>query len=66
MVVSPWATVSIDGLPRGQRTRGADTLPAGVVHHVRFERNGFVSLDTAVTLEAGEQRLLRIELRKAP
>jgi len=62
MLVSPWAYVSIDGLPRGQRTRGVDTLPAGVAHHVRFERTGFATVDSTLTLRAGEQRLIRIQL----
>ena len=65
MIIGPaWAYVSIDGLPRGQRTRGVDTLPAGV-HHIRFERNGFAALDTSVTVRPGQAQLLNIELRRS-
>ena len=62
MLVQPWAFVSIGGLPRGQRTRGVDTVPAGVPLRLRFEREGFVRVDTIVTLRSGEQRLLRIQM----
>jgi serine/threonine protein kinase len=61
-LIQPWAYVSIGGLPRGQRTRGVDTVPAGVPHRLRFERPGFVTIDTIVTLRPGEQRLLRIQM----
>jgi serine/threonine protein kinase len=62
MLVTPWAYVSIDGLPRGQRTRGVDTLPAGRAHRLHFERVGFVTVDTTVMLRSGEQRLLKIQM----
>jgi hypothetical protein len=54
--------MSIDGLPRGQRTRGVDTLPSGVAHRLHFEREGFLPVDTTVTLPAGEQQLIRIQM----
>jgi serine/threonine protein kinase/uncharacterized protein YjdB len=63
MVVMPWAYVSINGLPRGQRTRGADTLPPGVVHRVHFERDGFISFDTTVTLRPGDRLRLTHQMR---
>ena len=62
MLVTPWANVTVDGVPRGQRTRGVDTLSAGVPHRLRFEHAGFVTMDTTTTLQPGEQRLLRIQL----
>jgi hypothetical protein len=62
MLVDPWAYVQVDGRARGQRVRGEDRLPAGL-HHFRFERNGFVTVDTTITLQPDEQRLLRIQLR---
>jgi hypothetical protein len=62
MLVTPWAYVSIDGLPRGQRTRGVDTLPGGRTYRVHFEREGFTSIDTTVTLRPGDQRQLRIQM----
>jgi serine/threonine-protein kinase len=67
LLVSPWANLTIDGVRRGQRTRGVDTVTAGVRHALRFEREGFQTVDTSVTLRAGEQRLLRIQMiRRAP
>jgi len=62
LLVSPWANLSIDGVRRGLRTRGEDTVTAGVRHRLRFEREGFVTVDTSVTLRPGEQRLLRIQM----
>lgn len=61
LIVPTWAYVSIDGIPRGQRTRGVDTVPSGT-HRVRLERSGFQSVDTTVTLRPGEQKLLRIHM----
>jgi hypothetical protein len=63
MVIVPWAYVSIDGLPRGQRTRGVDTLPSAVLHRVHFEREGFASFDTTVTLRPGERLRLTHQMR---
>ena len=62
MLITPWANVSIDGRSLGRRDRGEDTLPAGIPHRLRFERDGFVTVDTTVTLQPGEVRLLRILL----
>jgi uncharacterized protein YjdB/predicted Ser/Thr protein kinase len=62
LVAPAWAFVSIDGLPRGQRTRLADTLPSGVGHRLHVERDGFVIVDTTITLQPNEQRLVRILL----
>lgn len=62
LIVPAWAYMSIDGVPHGQRTRGTDTLTSGVAHRLRFEHAGFVTVDTTVTLRAGESHLLRIEM----
>jgi uncharacterized protein YjdB len=62
MLVNPWAYVVIDGRGRGQRVRGEERLPAGV-HRFRFERSGFITVDTTITLQPDEQRLLRIQMR---
>lgn len=65
MLVAPaWANVTIDGVPRGQRTRGVDTLASRVPHRLHLERPGFASVDTTVTLGPGEQVLLRILMTK--
>ncbi|HUF34684.1 MAG TPA: hypothetical protein VMN37_01980 [Gemmatimonadales bacterium] len=63
MLISPWATVTIDGRARGQRVRGEDTLAAGVPHRLRFSRDGYVTIDTTLTLQPAEQRLLRILMK---
>ena len=62
LIVPTWANVAIDGVARGQRTRDVDTLSSGVVHRLRFERPGFMSIDTTATLQPGEQRLVRIQM----
>ena len=61
--VMPWSYVSINGLPRGQRTRGVDTLPSGVAHRLHLERDGFVSFDTTVTLRPGQRLRLIHQMR---
>ena len=60
--VLPWANLAVDGASHGQLTREIDTLTAGVAHRLHFERNGFVSVDSIVTLRPGEQRLLRVQM----
>jgi serine/threonine protein kinase len=63
MLIEPaWAYVAIDGEPRGQRSRGVDTLRAGIAHRVHFERDGFNSVDTVLTLGPGEH-LLRVVMK---
>ncbi len=64
MLISPWANVAVDGQDRGQRVRGEDTLSAGVGHRLRFSRDGYVTVDTTLTLRPGEQRLLRILMKR--
>jgi len=62
LIIPTWSFVSINGLPKGQRTRGVDTLPSGVAYRLHFERPGFIAVDTTVTLQAGEQHLIRIQM----
>jgi serine/threonine protein kinase len=64
MLISPWASVTIDGRARGQRVRGEDTLAAGVPHRLRFSRDGYQTVDTTMTLQPSEQRLLRILMKR--
>jgi len=59
--VTPWAYVFVDGSSRGPRREGTDTLAPGP-HRLRFERDGFVPLDTVVTLQAGKELLLKFRL----
>ena len=58
----PWATVFLDGVMYADETRGfRDSLAAGR-HELRFERSGYVTIDTSVTLQAGETTTLRIRM----
>ena len=59
LIVPTWAYLSINGLTRGQNrlTRYVDTLPSGRAYRLHFEREGFVSVDTTVTLQPGPNRL---------
>jgi serine/threonine-protein kinase len=63
VMVSPWANLTIDGVDRGPLTRSADSLRAGIPHHLRFERAGYETRDTIVTLGSGELRTIQIQLR---
>ena len=62
LIVPTWANVTIDGVSRGQRTRGVDTLSSGARHRVRFERKDYVTIDSTLTLQPGEQRRLTIQM----
>ena len=58
----PWATVFLDGVMYAEETRGfRDSLTAGR-HELRFERPGYATIDTSVTLVAGEMQTLRIRM----
>jgi predicted Ser/Thr protein kinase len=48
-----WARVYVNGDLRGERPVHREQLPPGT-HTLRFERPGFASLDTTLTLRAGE------------
>jgi predicted Ser/Thr protein kinase len=58
-----WARVYVDGDLRGERPVHREDLPPGT-HTLRFERPGFASVDTTVTLRAGTN-VLEIRLRRA-
>jgi hypothetical protein len=58
-----WARIYVDGESRGERPVHREELPPGT-HTLRFERPGFVPLDTTVTLGAGTN-VLEIHLRRA-
>jgi hypothetical protein len=64
MLITPvWARVYVDGISRGSRARGVDTLQAGI-HRLRFERAGYVTVDTTVNLQPGELLRLRVQMRQ--
>jgi len=61
-----WAEVSVDRKSIGQRTDWGDTLGPGP-HRLRFERAGYLTVDTTVTLQPAETLPLRIDMqRRAP
>ena len=62
LIVPTYANVAIDGVGRGQLTRAVDTLSSGTRHRVRFERAGYVTVDSTLTLRPGEQRRLTIQM----
>jgi serine/threonine-protein kinase len=64
--IQPWANVSIDGAPVGQKSLRVDTLSAELPHRLRFERDGWVTKDTVVTLRPGEtvQRMIELQRRE--
>ena len=59
--VNPWANISVDGVDFPAKTGVVDTLLPGA-HSIRFERDGFVTVDTVVTVRAGDQSRLNIRL----
>ena len=58
-----WARIYVDGDLRGERPVHREELPPGT-HTLRFERPGFASVDTTVTLGAGTN-VLEIRMRRA-
>jgi serine/threonine-protein kinase len=63
VLIRPWANVFIDGAAHGSNTRLVDTLAVGR-HTLRFERDGFVTVDTTVTLQPGQTLQLRIRMSR--
>jgi len=59
---SGWGRIYVDGALRGERPVHREELPPGT-HTLRFERPGFVPMDTTLTLRSGT-KLLDIELRR--
>jgi hypothetical protein len=58
-----WARIYVDGELRGERPVHREELPPGT-HTLRFERPGFASVDTTVTLGAGTN-VLEIRMQRA-
>jgi serine/threonine-protein kinase len=59
--VNPWANISVDGVDFPAKTGIVDTLMPGA-HSVRFERDGFVTVDTVITVKAADQSRLNVRL----
>jgi len=61
--VNPWANITINGESRGAKPQLVDTLIPGT-HLLRFERDGFETKDTTITLRSGQ--ILRLQIRMVP
>jgi serine/threonine protein kinase len=61
-VSTGWARIYVNGDLRGERPVHREELPPGT-HTLRFERVGFASVDTTVTLGAGTS-VLEIRMRR--
>ena len=62
MRIQPWARLTLNGTSFGQRSQLVDTLiPGTAVLHL--EREGYFSLDTTVTLSAGDNPPLLIRMK---
>jgi predicted Ser/Thr protein kinase len=59
--IQPPADLTINNVNKGQQSRIIDTLPPGT-HLLHFERDGYIPVDTAVTLKAGGVVTLQIKL----
>ncbi len=57
-----WARIYVDNALRREGTSHRDTLPSGT-HVLRFERDGYVTLDTTVTLRPGETQIVTVTMR---
>ena len=66
IAVRPAAQVFIDGQALGERTRFQHEVRADVPHALRFMKDGYVTLDTLVTVQAGGRQVVNIALRPAP
>jgi serine/threonine protein kinase len=65
LILSPPASVFIDGVSKGQQSRIAEEMVPGT-HTVRIERDGFATKDTVVTLGTGQIATVRIQLSQRP
>jgi hypothetical protein len=62
--VGGWARIYIDGALRREGTAYRDTVTAGQ-HGIRLERDGYVPLDTTVTVRARDTVLVRLNMRRS-
>jgi hypothetical protein len=65
IAIQPPADLTINSVSKGQQARIVDTLPPGT-HLLHFERDGYIPVDTAVTLKAGGVVTLAIKLVPRP
>jgi hypothetical protein len=55
----------VDAVDKGQKTTYVDTLSSGT-HLVKLTRDGFVDIDTAVIIRAGEPARVLLTLKPKP
>ncbi len=63
--VNPWANITINGEAKGGKPTLVDTLIPGT-HLLHFEREGFETKDTTITLKPGETARLMIRMVQKP
>jgi hypothetical protein len=63
-IAGGWARIYVDGVIKRSGTSHRDTLPAGT-HTLRLEREGYVTVDTVVTLSPGQTEIVTIPLRRS-
>jgi hypothetical protein len=63
--VQPPANLTINNVGKGQQARLVDTLVPGT-HVLHFEKDGYLPLDTTVTLKAGDLVTLALKLVARP
>lgn len=57
-----WARIYVDNALRREGTSHRDSLSAGT-HALRLEREGYLTIDTTVTIRAGETQIVTITMR---
>ncbi len=65
LIISPPATVFIDNVSKGEKTRTSEELVPGT-HTLRFVKDGWQTKDTVVTVSAGQTATVRINLSERP
>jgi len=57
-----WANVTLDNQAKGQQSTVREMLLPGT-HQLRLEREGFVTIDTSLTVRAGDTTRVRVRLQ---
>ncbi|HEU4993424.1 MAG TPA: protein kinase [Gemmatimonadaceae bacterium] len=65
LILSPPASVAVDGLDKGEQSRIQEEVLPGT-HTLRVSRNGFAPKDTVFTIGAGQTATIRIQLTPRP
>jgi len=58
-----WAKIYVDGAFRSEGTAYRDTVTVGE-HRLRLEREGYLSVDTTVSVRVRDTVLVRLTLRR--